>query len=54
MPKISVIIPAYNAMNYLPDTLDNLLKQTYNDFEIIVINDGSSDSIEQWFSQLQY
>lgn len=53
MPKISVIIPAYNAMNYLPDTLDNLLKQTYNDFEIIIVNDGSSDSIEQWFSQLQ-
>lgn len=53
MPKISVIIPAYNAMNYLPDTLDNLLKQTYNDLEIIIINDGSSDSIKQWFSQLQ-
>ncbi|MGB7380396.1 MAG: glycosyltransferase family 2 protein [Rivularia sp. (in: cyanobacteria)] len=53
MPKISVIIPAYNAMNYLPDTLDNLLKQTYNDFEIIIVNDGSSDSIEQWFSQIQ-
>lgn len=54
MPKISVIIPAYNAMNYLPDTLDNLLKQTYNDFEIIIVNDGSSDSIKQWFSQLQH
>ncbi|MGB3760140.1 MAG: glycosyltransferase family 2 protein [Rivularia sp. (in: cyanobacteria)] len=53
MPKISVIIPAYNAMNYLPDTLDNILKQTYNDFEIIIVNDGSSDSIEQWFSQIQ-
>ena len=53
MPKISVIIPAYNAMCYLPDTLDNLLKQTYEDFEVIIVNDGSSDSIEQWFSQLQ-
>ena len=41
-------------MNYLPDTLDNLLKQTYNDFEIIIVNDGSSDSIKQWFSQLQH
>ncbi|MEM6751976.1 MAG: glycosyltransferase family A protein [Cyanobacteria bacterium P01_C01_bin.38] len=53
MPKISVIIPAYNAMNYLPDTLDNLLKQTYSDFEIIIVNDGSSDSIKQWFSQFK-
>ena len=53
MPKISVIIPAYNAMCYLPDTLDNLLKQTYNDFEVIIVNDGSSDSIEQWFSQFK-
>ncbi len=53
MPKISVVIPAYNAMYYLPDTLDNLLKQTYDDFEVIIVNDGSSDSIEKWFSQLQ-
>ncbi len=53
MPKISVVIPAYNAMNYLPETLDNLLRQTYDDFEVIIVNDGSSDRIEQWFSQLQ-
>jgi glycosyltransferase involved in cell wall biosynthesis len=53
MPKISVVIPAYNAMHYLPETLDNLLKQTYDDFEVIIVNDGSTDSIEQWFSQLQ-
>ena len=53
MPKISVVIPAYNAMHYLPETLNNLLKQTYDDFEVIIVNDGSSDNIEQWFSQLQ-
>jgi len=53
MPKVSIVIPAYNAMNYLPDTVDNLLKQTYDYFEVIIVNDGSSDNIEKWFSQIQ-
>ena len=53
MPKVSVIIPAYNAMIYLPETIKTVLNQSFNDYEIIVINDGSSDNIEQWFAQLQ-
>ena len=53
MPKVSVIIPAYNAMRYLPETLDSLVKQTFQDFEAIIINDGSSDNIEEWFSQVK-
>lgn len=53
MPKISVIIPAYNAMAYLPKTIKSVLNQTFDDFEVIVINDGSSDGIENWFSHLQ-
>ena len=48
MPKVSVIIPAYNAMTYLPQTVESVLKQTFTDFEIIIVNDGSSDEIEQW------
>ena len=52
MPKVSVIIPAYNAMNYLSETLDSVLKQTFADFEVLIINDGSSDGIVQWFSGL--
>lgn len=43
MPKISVILPVYNAEKYLGQTLDSLLSQTYRDFEVIAINDGSSD-----------
>ncbi|MEH1816780.1 MAG: glycosyltransferase family A protein [Nostoc sp.] len=53
MPKVSVLIPAYNAMNYLPETLENVLSQTFSDFEVIVVNDGSSDEIEQWISQIK-
>ncbi|WP_427161674.1 glycosyltransferase family 2 protein [Aliinostoc sp. HNIBRCY26] len=52
MPKVSVIIPAYNAMAFLPTTLESVLKQTFNDYEVIVINDGSSDGIIDWFTQV--
>jgi glycosyltransferase involved in cell wall biosynthesis len=52
MPKISVIIPAYNAMEYLPETLETVLRQTFNDFEVIIVNDGSSDGVEQWIAQV--
>lgn len=42
-PEISVIIPVYNATPYLKRCLDSLMKQTFHDFEIITINDGSTD-----------
>lgn len=44
MPKISVIIPVYNVEKYLPACLDSLLNQTFKDFEIICVNDGSTDN----------
>lgn len=43
MPKASVIVPAYNVAETLPATLGGLLSQTFRDFEIIVVNDGSTD-----------
>ncbi len=43
MPNISVIIPAYNAENTIARTIESVQKQTFSDFELIVINDGSTD-----------
>jgi glycosyltransferase involved in cell wall biosynthesis len=52
MPKVSVVIPAYNAMTYLPETVESVLRQTFTDFEVLIIDDGSPDQVVQWASQL--
>ena len=41
--KISVIIPVYNAEKYLRETLDSVIKQSYNNWEILLIENGSKD-----------
>ena len=46
MPKISVVIPVYGHAEYVFDALDSVLAQSYDDFEVIVINDGSPDASE--------
>lgn len=43
MPAISVLLPFYNARDYLKLSIESVLEQTYKDFELILINDGSSD-----------
>jgi len=53
MPKVSVIIPAYNAMAFLPETLESVRNQTFTDYEVLIINDGSTDNIVEWSSQIQ-
>ncbi len=42
----SIIIPAYNAASSLPETLSTIYQQTYDGYEIILINDGSADATE--------
>lgn len=44
MPEISILVCAYNTQKYIPQCLDSLVNQTFNDIEIIVVDDGSTDS----------
>ena len=52
VPKVSVVIPAYNARAFLPQTLASALAQTYTDLEVLIVNDGSSDGTSDWLAQL--
>lgn len=42
-PLVSVVIPAYNAARFLPEALSSVFSQTYSEYEVIVVNDGSTD-----------
>lgn len=41
--RFSIIVPTYGQQEYLPDTLDSILDQTFKDYEVIIVNDGSPD-----------
>ena len=43
-PVVSILIPAYNAAAYLPQCLDSILKQTYRDLQVVIVDDGSKDN----------
>lgn len=51
--SISIIIPVYNAEKYLSETLQSVLKQTYKEFEVICINDASTDTSSEILYQFQ-
>lgn len=46
-PKVSIVIPVYNGANYMREAIDSALNQTYENCEVIVVNDGSTDETEQ-------
>ena len=62
MPKVSIIVPVYNVEKYIEKCLNSLVKQTMEDIEIIIVNDGSKDNsinvinkfIKQYPEKIQY
>lgn len=53
MPLISIVIPAYNAQNTILETIQSVQKQTFTDFELIVINNGSTDQTLKLLNNIQ-
>ena len=43
MPKVSIVVPCYNIQKYVGRCIESLLAQTFTDFELILVNDGSTD-----------
>lgn len=53
MPRVSVLLTCYNHIRYLPDAWQSVMDQTYTDWEIIAIDDGSRDGTREWLSERQ-
>lgn len=50
-PLVSIIMPTYNREKYLPFAIDSVITQTFNNFEMIIVDDGSSDNTKQLIEQ---
>ena len=46
-PKVTVLMPAYNAEKYIEEAIASVLQQSFTDFELLIVNDGSADSTEE-------
>src|SRR5215203_6071210 len=51
-PTVSVVVPVYNTERYIAETINSILKQTFTDFELIVIDDGSTDGSPEILREL--
>ena len=54
MIDVSIIIPVYNCEEYINRCIDSLINQTYKNFEILIINDGSTDGTLERLSQYEF
>jgi len=52
-PKVSVILPAFNAAAHLGKAIDSILSQSFVDFELIIVNDGSTDTTREVLAQYE-
>ena len=50
-PTVSIIVPVYNVEKYLPACIDSILAQTFRDFELILVDDGSPDGSQAILEQ---
>jgi len=53
-PWVSVCIPAYNRLDFLPKALESVYAQTFKDYEVVVVDDGSTDGTGDWVKRQQY
>ena len=51
-PRVTVVMATYNAMPYLPESVESILNQTFNDFQFVIVNDGSTDTSAQYLDSL--
>ena len=51
---VSICIPTYNRKEYLKETIDSIKAQTYKDYEIVIVDDGSTDGTEEMINQLDF
>lgn len=48
MTRAAIVVSAYNTLSTLPETVESLLAQTFDDFEVVIVDDGSSDGTAKW------
>ena len=53
MPTVSVVMPCFNRVSYLAESVDSILNQTYKDLELILVDDGSTDDSNILFDYYQ-
>lgn len=54
LPKVSICIPTYNRRDYLKEALASVFAQTYKDYEIVIVDDGSTDGTEEMIKNAGY